>query len=113
MKGRGKMMIIDGNEKEKKSMAAYRRGDKEEAVRLQEEFLEEFREEYAKKDHCSCQKVCVYHGNCKECVVIHRAHGDHLPNCMRAVVNEKIRVISELTEHSIANEIEAPKETLR
>ena len=43
-------------------------------LRLQEEFAAEFREEYKEKDHCSCQKACRYHGNCKECVAIHRAH---------------------------------------
>lgn len=30
-----------------------------------------------------------YHGNCKECVAIHRAHQEHVPNCMRPVINAK------------------------
>lgn len=106
-------MIIDGNPKEKEAMAAYQRGDRAEGHRLQTEFVAEFREEYGEKDHCSCKVACRYHGNCRECVVIHRGHQDHVPNCMRDMLNQKIRLLSELTEHSIANEIEPPKEILR
>ena len=71
------------------------------------------KEEYKDKDHCPCRKACRYHGNCKECVAIHRAHQEHVPNCMRQMLNRKIRMLSELTEHSIASEIEPPKEVLR
>lgn len=49
----------------------------------------------------------------KECVAIHRAHQEHVPNCMRPVLNQKIKLLSELTEHTIAGEIEMPKEVLR
>ena len=65
---------------------------------------------YADKDHCPCQKACRYHGNCKECVAIHRAHQEHVPNCMRPMINKKLKILSKLTEHTLANEIEAPKE---
>ena len=54
-----------------------------------------------------------HHGNCKECVAIHRAHQEHVPNCMRPMLNRKIRLLSELTEHTLANEIEPPHEILR
>ena len=80
---------------------------------LQEEFASEFRTEYAEKDHCPCQKACRYHGNCKECVAIHRAHQEHVPNCMRPLINKKLRILSELTEHTLANEIEPPQEINR
>ena len=70
-------------------------------------------EEYKDKDHCPCKKACRYHGNCKECVAVHRAHQEHVPNCMRPIINAKIKLLSELTEHTIANEIEAPHEILR
>ncbi len=106
-------MRIDGNETEKAAMREFHLGNRKEGLRLQEEFAAQFREEYAHKDHCPCQKACRYHGNCKECVAIHRAHGEHVPNCMRSMLNEKIRLLSGLTEHTIANEIEAPKEILR
>ena len=106
-------MIIEGNEKEKVAMAEFHKGNRAEGLRLQEEFASEFRTEYAEKDHCPCKKACRYHGNCKECVAIHRAHQEHVPNCMRPIINAKIKILSELTEHTIANEIEAPHEVLR
>lgn len=53
------------------------------------------------------------HGNCKECVAIHRAHQEHVPNCMRPLIDKKLKLMSELTEHTLANEIEAPYEILR
>ena len=87
-------MIIEGNPKEKEAMKAFHEGDRA-------------------KDHCPCKKACRYHGNCKECVAIHRAHQEHVPNCMRPILNKKIKLLSELTEHTIADEIEPPKEILR
>ncbi|MGE9882758.1 LPS biosynthesis protein [Blautia obeum] len=93
-------MIIDGNEKEKAAMAEFHNNNREEGYRLQEEFVSEFRKEYADKDHCPCTKACRYHGNCKECVAIHRAHQEHVPVCMRPLVNAKIKILSELTEHT-------------
>lgn len=106
-------MIIDNNPKEKEALEAFHRGDRKEFHHLQEEFTAEFREAYKEKDHCSCQVACKYHGNCKECVAIHRAHQEHVPNCMFPIINQKLKLVSELTEHTIANEIEPPKKVLR
>lgn len=106
-------MIIDNNETEKQAMREFHKGNREQGLKLQEEFVAHFREEYKEKDHCSCKKHCQYHGNCKECVAIHRAHGEHVPNCMRPLINQKLKSLSELTEHTLANEIEPPKEVLR
>lgn len=106
-------MKIAGNETEKRAMEAFKAGDREEGLRIQEEFASAFREEYQTKDHCPCLKQCRYHGNCKECVAIHRAHEEHVPNCMREMINKKLNSLSELTEHTLANEIVAPKEILR
>ena len=106
-------MIIEGNPKEKEEMKAFHEGDRAKGLKLQEEFAAAFREEYQEKDHCPCKKACRYHGNCKECVAIHRAHQEHVPNCMRPILNKKIKLLSELTEHTIADEIEPPKEILR
>ena len=51
--------------------------------------------------------------NGKVCVAIHRAHQEHVPNCMRPLINKKLKMMSELTEHTLANEIQAPHEILR
>lgn len=99
-------MIIYGNLKEKEAMKAFHSGNRQEGLRIQEEFAAEFREEYKDKD-------CRYHGNCKECVAIHGAHEEHVPNCVRSLINKKIKILSELTEHTLANEIEPPNEILR
>lgn len=106
-------MIIDGNEKERAAMREFHKGNRQEGLRLQEEFAADFRREYQDKDHCPCKKACRYHGNCKECVAIHRAHQEHVPNCLRPMINQKIKLLSELTEHTLANEIKPPKEILR
>ena len=106
-------MQIEGNQKDLDAMKAFHEGNRAEGLKLQEEFAAEFRVAYKEKDHCPCQKASRYHGNCKECVAIHRAHQEHVPNCMRPVINKKIRLLSELTEHTIAREIEPPKEILR
>lgn len=106
-------MKIQGNEKEIAAMKEFHKGNRAEGLRLQEEFVSQFRMEYAEKDHCPCKKACRYHGNCKECVAIHRAHGEHVPNCMRPIINEKLKIMSELTEHTLANEITPPNEILK
>ena len=105
-------MIIEGNQTQIDAMKEFHNGNRQKGLELQEKFVAEFREEYKDKDHCSCKKACRYHGNCKECVAIHRAHQEHVPNCMRPILNAKIKLLSELTEHTIANEIEAPTEVL-
>lgn len=98
-------MIIDNNETEKRAMKELHLGNRKEGLKIQEEFASAFRTEYAHKDHCPCTKACRYHGNCKECVAIHRAHQEHVPNCMRPIINKKIAVLSELTEHTYADQL--------
>ena len=106
-------MMIENNPKELAAMQEFHKGNRQEGLRLQEEFAADFREEYRHRDHCPCQKACRYHGNCKECVAIHRAHQEHVPNCMRPMLNRKLKLLSELTEHTLAREIEPPREVLR
>lgn len=106
-------MQIEHNEKEIAAMREFHKGNRQKGLILQEEFVAEFRKEYTNKDHCSCRKACRYHGNCKECVAIHRAHQEHVPNCMREMLNAKFKILSGLTENTLANEIEPPKEILR
>lgn len=106
-------MVIENHPKELAAMEEFHKGNREEGLRLQEEFAAEFRKEYKEKDHCSCKKACRYHGNCRECVAIHRAHQEHVPNCMRPILNKKFKLLSELTEHTLSYEIKPPKEILR
>ncbi len=107
-------MIIEKNPIMLEAMEYFHKGDRPEGLRIQEEFCAAFREAYENADHCSCTKDCRYHGNCKECVAIHRAHQEHVPNCMRPIINSKLKLLSEITEHTVVDEIrpeeEAPEE---
>lgn len=99
-------MIIDSNPKEKEAMEAFKKGERMLGYKLQDEFVSELRESIGKEDHCSCQNAaCKFHGKCIECVAIHRAHRDHLPSCFNSMVNERIEKLSELTEHSVIEQI--------
>jgi len=80
--------VIDGNEKEMKAMDLFKAGKNEEASALQDEFLEEVKASCP--DYCSCPAACKFHGECVECVIIHRGHGDHLPHCLQNVVKSDL-----------------------
>lgn len=99
--------MIDNNDIEIRAMDAFRRDDGEEGHRLQREFLEAVAQ--SGEDHCPCKVACRYHGRCRECVLIHRGHGDHLPDCLKPMVNRRIAALSALTEHSFRPGEEAPE----
>lgn len=71
----------------------------QEQYRLKMEALEEIRESGI--DYCSCPEDCPHHGNCWECVLIHRGHRDHLPYCFWDMINEKMYAMQRLTEGSL------------
>ena len=79
-------MKIDGNDLMKQEIQASRAGNEDESWRLKQEFLKQVRDN---GDHCSCPEACPHHGNCFECVTLHRGHQDHLPYCMWEMVNQK------------------------
>ena len=99
-------MIIDGNQMEKGAMACFHQGNQAEGHRLQDAFISDFREAYDGKDHCPCTTACKYHGDCRACVAIHRAHMEHVPNCLRPMLNRRIRMLSELTEDTVVDVIQ-------
>lgn len=92
------MFEIDNNELARKQMEMDARGMKKEAHEMKLEFLKQIKESGI--DHCPCKEACIHHGNCYECVVIHRGHRDHLPLCMWDMINEKLDGLSRLTEGS-------------
>lgn len=98
--------VIDNNEMEIAAMDAFSEGDTEKGERLQKKFIDQFKEMIANgEDYCPCKAPCNIHGNCRLCVAIHRAHADHLPACMRNMVNKKIAEFCKLTENTIKNEL--------
>ena len=86
---------IDGNELAILQDQLYQQGRDEEGWQVKQEFLKQVRES---GDHCPCQQACPHHGNCFECVTIHRGHRDHRPMCMWDMVNERLHSLSRLTE---------------
>ena len=91
-------MKIDGNELAIKQNELDQQGHKKEAYEMKMEFLRQVRES---GDHCPCQEACPHHGNCFECVTIHRGHRDHLPMCMWDMVKERVAALSHMTEGSL------------
>lgn len=97
---------LDNNEVEIAAMKAFSEGNMEKGTKLQEEFINRFNEMIEnRKDYCPCKAPCNIHGNCRLCVAIHRAHGDHLPACMRNMVNKRLVELCKLTENTIKNEL--------
>lgn len=91
-------MQIDGNELAIRQNRLEQEGHRKEAAQLKKEFLKQVRES---GDHCPCQEKCPHHGNCFECVTLHRGHRDHLPMCMWDMVNERLYALSRLTEGTL------------
>ena len=91
-------MKIDGNELAILQDKLYQQGRDEEGWAVKQEFLKQVREA---GDHCPCQNAGPHHGNCFECVTIHRGHRDHLPMCMWDMVNERLHKLSLMTEGTL------------
>jgi len=91
-------MKIDGNELAILQDQLYQQGRDAEGWEVKQEFLKQVRES---GDHCPCQQACPHHGNCFECVTIHRGHRDHLPMCMWDMVNERLHKLSLMTEGTL------------
>ena len=91
-------MKIDGNELAIRQDQLEKEGRHQESWVVKQEFLRQVREA---GDHCPCQEACPHHGNCFECVTLHRGHRDHLPMCMWDMVNERLHQLSRLTEGTL------------
>ncbi len=92
-------MFIDGHPLEKREFALAREGKHEESLKIKLEFLAKVKESGI--DHCPCKEKCIHHGNCYECVIIHRGHRDHLPMCFFDMINERLLPLSNLTEGTL------------
>jgi hypothetical protein len=60
---------------------------------------------------CSCPKThCEWHGDCYACVRLHRIHGDHVPNCLQAIMDKKVAAIAAVTEMTVQKKPQTPAE---
>lgn len=71
--------------------------DKEQFVEMIKDCRDKIKSgEYAK---CPCPELkCEWHGNCKACVMIHRAYQDHVPYCMQPMLIKKIEELAKVVE---------------
>ncbi len=80
-------------------------------MRSQEEYYElvlQNRELMKDPDNtrCTCQNtLCEWHGSCRECVALHRYHGEHIPACLQPILKDKVRALAGAVEM-----VTAPKE---
>jgi len=48
---------------------------------------------------CNCPNVkCEWHDDCKKCVAQHRYFKKHIPNCLQAVFNDRIKEMVQIFE---------------
>ncbi len=48
---------------------------------------------------CTCPNtLCGWHGKCKECVALHRHHGDHVPACLQPIITGKLKALAGTVE---------------
>ena len=61
---------------------------------------------------CTCEnKLCEWHGKCKECIALHRYYGDHLPVCLQPMVkNKNFEGLSSLIEMDLIEREKTPVE---
>lgn len=53
-------------------------------------------------EDCPCTLLsCTAHGNCVECVSIHRQHKEHVPECIADILREDLKVIAAKIECGI------------
>lgn len=65
-----------------------------------EEVLETVRS--GKREPCPCVvKTCEWHGKCFECVMIHRLLRNHVPECLRPLLDDKIEQLARTVEMKV------------
>ncbi len=53
-------------------------------------------------DDCPCKQVrCHRHGNCVECIRVHRTRKEHVPECLQDMFRDRIRELALLVEYDI------------
>jgi len=60
---------------------------------------------------CPCPKIkCEWHGDCYNCVRIHRHFGDHIPNCLQFILKDKIKEMARTVEMNLEAKEQTPAE---
>lgn len=53
---------------------------------------------------------CEWHGRCKECVALHRHHGDHVPFCLQPIIRKRVRALADACEMEPSHKPPTPDE---
>lgn len=60
---------------------------------------------------CPCPNtMCDWHGKCRECVALHRYHGDHVPFCLQPILRDKVKALADTCEMEISQKQGTPIE---
>lgn len=60
---------------------------------------------------CTCSELlCEWHGKCRECIALHRYHGDHVPACLQPMMQERLEAVARLAERTTTAGERTPRE---
>ena len=55
-------------------------------------------------DDCPCTQVrCHRHGNCVECIRVHRTRQEHIPECLQDMFRIRIKELAALVEYDVSD----------
>jgi hypothetical protein len=64
-----------------------------------------------KEAQCSCPKTrCEWHGDCYNCIRIHRHFGDHVPDCLAFILQGKVRGMAQAAAMTVVKKPMTPDE---
>lgn len=53
-------------------------------------------------DDCPCTQIrCHRHGNCVECIRVHRTRQEHIPECLQDMFRTRIKELAALVEYDV------------
>ena len=53
-------------------------------------------------DDCPCaQTRCHRHGNCVECIRVHRTRQEHIPECLQEIFRSRVKELAALVEYGV------------
>ena len=85
-------------------------------MRKKEEYYEQVvqnRELAADPENTRCicpNTLCDWHGQCKECVALHRYHSDHIPVCLQGIIEDKLKSLVNVAELVATKKVGTPLE---
>lgn len=58
---------------------------------------------------CPCPKTyCEWHGDCQACIRLHRINGEHIPNCLQSMLEQKVKELAAVAELTVSPKSRTP-----